>query len=156
MALRQLRYNDDDILRKKCREVTEVNDHIRIILDDMLDTLHNIENGAAIAAPQVGILKRLVVIDMGTGVYKLVNPEIIDESGEQNCIEGCLSFPNRFGETVRPKKVTIKALNENGEEIILTGEGEMAKCFCHEIDHLDGNLFIDKVTKWIHLKNESL
>lgn len=149
MALRQLRYNDDDILRKKCREVTEVNDHIRMILDDMLDTLHNIENGAALAAPQVGILKRLVVIDMGTGVYRLVNPEIIDESGEQNCIEGCLSFPNRFGETVRPKKVTIKALNENGEEIILTGEGEMAKCFCHEIDHLDGNLFIDKVTKWL-------
>lgn len=152
MALRQLRYNDDEILRKKCREVTEVNDHIRMILDDMLDTLHNIESGAALAAPQVGILKRLVVIDMGTGVYKLVNLEIIDESGEQNCIEGCLSFPNRFGETVRPKKVTIKALNENGEEIILTGEGEMAKCFCHEIDHLDGNLFIDKVIKWLDVK----
>ncbi|MDV4149285.1 peptide deformylase [Clostridium sp. AL.422] len=149
MALRQLRYNDDEILRKKCREVTEVNDHIRMILDDMLDTLHNTENGAAIAAPQVGILKRLIVIDMGTGIFKLVNPEIIHEGGKQKCIEGCLSFPNRYGETVRPKKVTIKALNENGEEIILTGEGEMAKCFCHEIDHLDGKLFIDKVTKWI-------
>ena len=151
MALRQLRYNDDEILRKKCRKVEEVNDHIRMILDDMLDTLHNTENGAAIAAPQVGILKRLVVIDMGSGIFKLVNPEIIDKEGEQECIEGCLSFPNRFGKTVRPKKVTIKALNENGEEITLTGEDEMAKCFCHEIDHLDGILFIDKVTQWINI-----
>lgn len=151
MALRQLRYNDDEILRKKCRKVEEVNDHIRMILDDMLDTLHNTENGAAIAAPQVGILKRLVVIDMGSGIFKLVNPEIINKEGEQECIEGCLSFPNRFGKTVRPKKVTIKALNENGEEITLTGEDEMAKCFCHEIDHLDGILFIDKVTQWINI-----
>ncbi len=150
MALRQLRYNEEEILRKRCKEVEEVNDYIRIILDDMLDTLHNIDNGAAIAAPQVGILKRLVVIDMGTDIYKLVNPKIINESGVQECIEGCLSFPNRFGKTIRPQKVTIKALNENGEEIILTGKGEMAKCFCHEIDHLDGILFIDKVTKWIN------
>lgn len=151
MALRQLRYNDDDILKKACREVVEVNDHIRMILDDMLDTLHNIENGAAIAAPQVGVLKRLVVIDMGTGIFKLVNPQIIEQSGKQECIEGCLSFPNRFGKTIRPQKVTIKALDENGQEIILIGEGEMAKCFCHEIDHLDGIVFIDKVIKWINI-----
>lgn len=149
MALRQLRYNDDEILRKKCKEVTEVNDHIRMILDDMLETLHNTENGAAIAAPQVGILRRLVVIDMGTGIYKLVNPEIIEESGTQECIEGCLSFPNRYGKTIRPKKVTIKALDENGKEITLTGEDDMAKCFCHEIDHLDGIVFIDKVVEWL-------
>lgn len=125
-----------------------------MILDDMLDTLHNTEDGAAIAAPQIGILKRLVVIDMGTGIIKLVNPEIIEEKGIQECVEGCLSIPNKYGNTIRPKKVTIKALNENGEEIILTGRGEMAKCFCHEIDHLDGILFIDKVTKWLKMNNK--
>ena len=142
MALRQLRYEGDEILRKKCKKVEEVDDHIRMILDDMLDTLH------------IGILKRLVVIDMGTGIIKLVNPEIIEEKGIQECVEGCLSIPNKYGNTIRPKKVTIKALNENGEEIILTGRGEMAKCFCHEIDHLDGILFIDKVTKWLKMNNK--
>ena len=154
MALRQLRYEGDEILRKKCKKVEEVDDHIRMILDDMLDTLHNTEDGAAIAAPQIGILKRLVEIDMGTGIIKLVNPEIIEEKGIQECVEGCLSIPNKYGNTIRPKKVTIKALNENGEEIILTGRGEMAKCFCHEIDHLDGILFIDKVTKWLKMNNK--
>ena len=154
MALRQLRYEGDEILRKKCKKVEEVDDHIRMILDDMLDTLHNTEDGAAIAAPQIGILKRLVVIDMGTGIIKLVNPEIIEEKGIQECVEGCLSIPNKYGNTIRPKKVTIKALNENGEEIILTGRGEMAKCFCHEIDRLDGILFIDKVTKWLKMNNK--
>lgn len=154
MALRQLRYEGDEILRKKCKKVEEVDDHIRMILDDMLDTLHNTEDGAAIAAPQIGILKRLVVIDMGNGIIKLVNPEIIEEKGIQECVEGCLSIPNKYGNTIRPKKVTIKALNENGEEIILTGRGEMAKCFCHEIDHLDGILFIDKVTKWLKMNNK--
>ena len=154
MALRQLRYEGDEILRKKCKKVEEVDDHIRMILDDMLDTLHNTEDGAAIAAPQIGILKRLVVIDMGTGIIKLVNPEIIEEKGIQECVEGCLSIPNKYGNTIRPKKVTIKALNENGEEIILTGRGEMAKCFCHEIDHLDGILFIDKVAKWLKMNNK--
>lgn len=154
MALRELRYEGDDILRKKCKKVEEVNDHIRMILDDMLDTLHNTEDGAALAAPQIGILRRLVVIDMGTGIIKLVNPEIVEEKGTQECVEGCLSFPNKYGNTIRPKKVTIKALNENGEEIVLTGRGEMAKCFCHEIDHLDGILFIDKVTKWLSPNNQ--
>lgn len=149
MALRQIRCNDDEILRKKCKEVIKVDDHIRMILNDMLETLHDTPNGAAIAAPQIGILKRLVVIDMGTSIYKLVNPKIISESGTQKCIEGCLSFPNKFGRTIRPKKVTIKALNENGEEIEMTGEDDMAKCFCHEIDHLDGIVFIDKVTEWL-------
>ena len=154
MALRELRYEGDDILRKKCKKVEEVNDHIRMILDDMLDTLHNTEDGAALAAPQIGILRRLVVIDMGTGIIKLVNPEIIEEKGTQECVEGCLSIPNKYGNTIRPKKVTIKALNENGKEIVLTGRGEMAKCFCHEIDHLDGILFIDKVTKWLSPNNK--
>ena len=129
MAIRQIRYEGDDILRKKCKRVEEVNDHIRMLLDDMLDTLHNTKDGAAIAAPQVGIVQRLVVIDMGNGVIKLINPEIIEEKGIQECVEGCLSIPNKYGNTLRPKKVIIKALDENGKEITLTGRGEMAKCF---------------------------
>ena len=154
MAIRQIRYEGDDILRKKCKRVEEVNEHIRMLLDDMLDTLHNTKDGAAIAAPQVGILQRLVVIDMGNGVIKLINPEIIEEKGIQECVEGCLSIPNKYGNTLRPKKVTIKALDENGKEITLTGRGEMAICFCHEIDHLNGILFSDKVTKWLKLKDK--
>lgn len=154
MAIRQIRYEGDDILRKKCKRVEEVNEHIRMLLDDMLDTLHNTKDGAAIAAPQVGILQRLVVIDMGNGVIKLINPEIIEERGIQECVEGCLSIPNKYGNTLRPKKVTIKALDENGKEITLIGRGEMAKCFCHEIDHLNGILFSDKVTKWLKLKDK--
>lgn len=154
MAIRQIRYEGDDILRKKCKRVEEVNEHIRMLLDDMLDTLHNTKDGAAIAAPQVGILQRLVVIDMGNGVIKLINPEIIEEKGIQECVEGCLSIPNKYGNTLRPKKVTIKALDENGKEITLIGRGEMAKCFCHEIDHLNGILFSDKVTKWLKLKDK--
>lgn len=154
MAIRQIRYEGDDILRKKCKRVEEVNDHIRMLLDDMLDTLHNTKDGAAIAAPQVGIVQRLVVIDMGNGVIKLINPEIIEEKGIQECVEGCLSIPNKYGNTLRPKKVTIKALDENGKEITLTGREEMAKCFCHEIDHLNGILFSDKVTKWLKLKDK--
>ncbi|MDO4272879.1 MAG: peptide deformylase [Eubacteriales bacterium] len=151
MALRQLRYEDDILLRRKCKEVPVVDDRIRELLDDMMDTLSAWENGAALAANQIGILKRLVVVDYGDYKYKLVNPKIIGQSGVQECIEGCLSFPNRFGKTIRPQSVTIQALNEYGEEIILTGEGEMAKCFCHEIEHLDGHTFLDKVIEFIEL-----
>ena len=144
MAIRQLRYHNDAILRKKCKEVVEVDDKIRQILDDMMDTLHHTENGAALAANQVGVLKRLVVIDYNGYYLKLVNPKIIENSGEQECIEGCLSFPNRFVKTIRPQKVTVQALNENGEDLFITGENDMAKCFCHELDHLDGEVFLDK------------
>lgn len=149
MALRNLRYEDDEILRKKSREVPEVNDKIRQLLDDMADTMYALGNGAGLAACQVGILKRLVVIDMGDGhLMKLVNPRIIGSSGVQECLEGCLSFPDRFGKTVRPQKVIVQALDENGDEQILTGEGELAKCFCHEIDHLNGIVLPDRVTEW--------
>ena len=95
----------------------------------------------------MGILKRLVVIDYLDQTLKLINPQIIDSSGVQECIEGCLSFPNRFVKTIRPQRVTIQAVNENGDEIILTGEDEMAKCFCHELEHLDGVVFLDKAVK---------
>lgn len=149
MAILQLRYDGDEILRKKCKEVNVVDDRIREILEDMAETLHTTPNGAAIAANQVGILKRLVVIDMGTGLIKLVNPVIVEAAGEQDCVEGCLSFPDKFGKTVRPQAVVVKALNEQGEEVTLTGVDDMAKCFCHELDHLDGICFVDKVTEWL-------
>ena len=144
MATRFLRYDSDPILRKKCKAVLKVYDKISQLLDDMLDTLHETENGAALAANQVGVLKRLVVIDFNDTRLKLVNPQMISQSGVQECVEGCLSFPNRFVKTIRPQKVTIQALNEYGEEIIVEGEDEMAKCFCHELEHLDGMIFLDK------------
>ena len=144
MAVRQIRREGDDVLRKRCKEVTEVNDRIRMYLDDMLDTLHTTETGAAIAANQIGILRRLVVIDFKDTLLKLVNPEIIETNGTQECMEGCLSFPGKWAKTVRPQKVTVRALNENGEEITFTGEDDMAKCLCHEIDHLDGKVFLDE------------
>ncbi|APC85784.1 peptide deformylase [Clostridium botulinum] len=149
MALRQIRLFDDEILRKESKVVEIVDDKIRQILNDMTDTMYNTENGGGLAAPQVGILKRLVVIDMGQGLIKLVNPKIIKQEGTQEVIEGCLNIPNKFGKLIRPAKVTVQALNENGEEIILTGTGDLAKCFCHEIDHLEGILFTDLVTEYI-------
>ena len=115
MATRFLRYDSDPILRKKCKAVLKVDDKIRQLLDDMLDTLHETENGAALAANQVGVLKRLVVIDFNDTRLKLVNPKMINQSGVQECVEGCLSFPNRFVKTIRPQKVTIQALNEYPE-----------------------------------------
>ncbi|MBX4264155.1 peptide deformylase [Clostridium estertheticum] len=149
MALRQIRFFDDEILRKKSRVVELVDDKIRQILNDMAETMYNTENGGGLAGPQVGILKRLVVIDMGQGLIKLVNPRIIKHEGIQEVIEGCLSIPNTFGKLKRPAKVTLQALNENGDEIVLTGTGDLAKCFCHEIDHLEGILFTDLVTEYI-------
>ncbi|APH14264.1 peptide deformylase [Clostridium sporogenes] len=149
MALRQIRMFDDEILRKKSKVVEVVDDKIRQILNDMADTMYNTENGGGLAAPQVGILKRLVVIDMGQGLIKLVNPKIINKEGTQEVIEGCLSIPNTWGKLKRPKKVTIQALNEYGKKIMLTGTGDLAKCFCHEIDHLEGILFTNLVTEYI-------
>ncbi|HBJ2623180.1 peptide deformylase [Clostridium botulinum] len=149
MTLRQIRLCDDPILRKKSKEVEVVDDKIRDILNDMAETMYNTENGAGLAAPQVGILKRLVVIDMWQGIIKLINPKIIKKEGIQEVIEGCLSSPNVFGKLKRPYKVIVQALNENGEEIELIGTGDLAKCFCHEIDHLDGILFTDLVIEYI-------
>lgn len=149
MAIRQIRLFGDEILRKKSREVEVVDDKVRTILNDMVDTMYNTENGGGLAAPQIGILRRLVVIDMGQGLIKLVNPKVVSTEGKQEVIEGCLSNPNVFGKLIRPEKVTIQALNENGEEITLTGTEDLAKCFCHEIDHLDGILFTDFVTEYI-------
>lgn len=149
MAIREIRFDGDEVLEKRCKEVIIIDDHIRTLLDDMMETLHTTPNGAALAANQVGILRRLVVIDFDGKCLKLVNPKIIGSSGSQECIEGCLSYPGRFGKTIRPQSVTIQALDENGEKIILTEEGEMAKCFCHEIEHLDGEIFLDKVIEFL-------
>jgi len=149
MALRNIRTLGDEILRKKSRQVEKIDYRVSILLKDMADTLHNTKNGAAIAAPQVGILRRAVVIDMGQGTIYLVNPEVIETEGSQEVIEGCLSIPDKMGKLVRPAKVKVKAINEKGEEFMITGEGDLAKCLCHEIDHLDGILFIDKVTEYV-------
>ena len=152
MALRNIRYYDDPILRKRCKEVKVVNEKIRQILNDMLDTLQHTENGAALAANQVGILKRLVVIDYDGCCLKLVNPSIVGYSGVQECREACLSFPNRFVKTIRPQKVTIQAQNEYGEKIMITAEDELAQCFCHELEHLDGEIFLDKAIEEIDIQ----
>ncbi len=149
MALRIIRTVGDDVLRKTCREVDDVDDRIRKLLSDMAETMYNTKNGAGLAAPQIGILKRLVVIDMGDGLVNLVNPIIVENSGTHDVIEGCLSVPGRWGKVKRPKKVKVKALNEKGEEVIISADGEYAKCICHEIDHLDGILFIDKVIEYV-------
>ncbi len=149
MAIRQIRLSHEEILRKKSRPVEEVNDQIRQLLEDMADTMYSTENGAGLAAPQVGILKRLVVLDMGQGLIKLVNPVLTLVEGSQEVIEGCLSIPEVYGRLKRPAKVRVEALNEKGESFSLTGTGELAKCLCHELDHLDGVLFTDKVTEYI-------
>lgn len=152
MAVRQIRVIGDDLLKKKSREVTEIDDKIRQLLDDMLDTLHQTGDGIGLAAPQVGVLKRVIVVDLsneeeGVGPYKLINPVIIKRKGEQVCREGCLSIPGKLGDVTRPKEVTVEALNENGEKVVLKAKDLLAVVLCHEIDHLDGVLFVDRATE---------
>lgn len=144
MALRNIRIEGDEILRKKSKKVEEINERILTLIDDMKETMYDAD-GVGLAAPQVGILKRIVVIDVGNGPITLINPEIISEEGKQIDYEGCLSIPGNQGKVERPLKVTVKALNEKGEEIELSGEGLLARCICHEVDHLNGILYIDKV-----------
>lgn len=143
----QLRYNDDALLRTACPKVTRVDSHVRELLEQMMDTLIRTPGGAALAANQVGILLRLVVVDYAGYHLKLANPEIVESAGEQECMESCLSFPGQHIRTRRPKTVTLTALDENNETVRLTVKGEMAKCLCHEIDHLDGIVFTDKRLK---------
>lgn len=143
MALRNIRKHGDDLLRKKSRKVEVINDRILTLLDDMEETMYA-EDGVGLAAPQVGVLKRVVVIDVGQGILRLINPEIIETEGSYVDVEGCLSVPGEQGEVERPYKVKVKALNEKGDEIIVEGEELLARALCHEIDHLDGILFVDK------------
>jgi peptide deformylase len=153
MALREIRTFDDEFLQKVSRPVENVNSHIRRLLGDMAETMYHTQNGGGLAACQVGIQRRLVVIDMGEGLLKLVNPRITETEGEQTVIEGCLSYPGIWGKVIRPEKVTVEALDENGSPVVIQGSGEMAKCFCHEIDHLDGILFTDKIVEHGTVKN---
>jgi peptide deformylase len=148
MAIREIRKKGDEILYKKCKEVKNFDNKLHILLDDMYDTMKK-QEGAGLAAPQVGILKRAVVIDVGQGRIELINPEIIEESGEQTGSEGCLSVPGVWGEVTRPNVVTVKAQDRNGKWFKMTGEGLLARAMCHETEHLDGKLFLDRVTKFI-------
>jgi peptide deformylase len=144
MALRNIRKYGDEVLRKKSRHVDIINKRTIMLLKDMLETMYNAQ-GVGLAAPQVGILKRLVVIDVGEGPIFLINPEIIETEGKAIDTEGCLSIPGEEGEVERPERVIVKAMNEKSEEITLEGTGLLARAFCHEIDHLDGILFVDKI-----------
>lgn len=147
MALRQIREKDDEILRKVCKEVKAFDDRLAILLDDMYETMLS-RDGVGLAAPQVGIIKRVAVVDIGDGKIELVNPVILSEEGKQNGSEGCLSVPGVFGEVERPQKVTVEAFDRKGNKFTVTGEDLLARALCHEIEHLDGKLFLDKVTKF--------
>ena len=146
MALRQIVKIGEPVLRKKSKVVKEINDRLIDLLDDMADTMYEAD-GVGLAAPQVGILKRVVVVDIGDGLIELINPEIIEAEGEYLDNEGCLSVPGESGDVLRPYRVKVRALNRFGETIEIDGEELLARAFCNEIDHLDGILYVDKVVK---------
>ena len=149
MALRQIRIQGDAILEKKCREITEMTPRIKELIEDMLDTMYD-ANGVGLAGPQVGVLKRIAVIDIGEGPVVLINPVIEQADGEQTGDEGCLSRPGKAGQVTRPNHVVVRALNENMEEYIIEGEELMARALCHEIDHLDGHMYTELVEGQVH------
>ena len=149
MALRQIRIQGDAVLEKKCREITEMPPRIKELIGDMLDTLYD-ACGVGLAGPQVGVLKRLCVIDVGEGPIVLINPVIVSSDGEQTGDEGCLSLPGKAGQVTRPNHVVVRALDENMEERELEGEGLLARAFCHEIDHLDGHMYTELVEGQLH------
>lgn len=149
MAIRKIRELGDEVLTKPCKEVTKMTLRTKILINDMLDTMYE-AMGVGLAAPQVGILKRIVTIDIGEGPLVLINPEILETSGEQTGEEGCLSVPGKAGLVTRPNYVKVKALNEDMEEIVLEGEELLARAFCHEIDHLDGKMYVDLVEGGLH------
>lgn len=142
MAIRNIVKDGDPILKKKCRPVEKFDKKLAILLDDMAETMHQ-ANGVGLAAPQVGMLRRVVVIDVGEGVIELVNPKIVAYSGEQEGVEGCLSFPGEWGLAKRPNYVKVRAQDRNGDEFEIDGEELLARAFCHEIDHLNGVVFKD-------------
>ena len=149
MALRTIRVEGDPVLTKKSRPVEEMTPKISELITDLLDTMYD-AMGVGLAAPQVGILKRIVVIDVGEGPIVLINPEILETSGEQTGDEGCLSVPGMAGQVTRPNYVKVKALDVNMEEVIYEGEELLARAFCHEIDHLDGKMYTELVEGELH------
>ena len=150
MAIRKIREIGDEVLTKPCKEVTKMTLRTKILIDDMLDTMYE-AMGVGLAAPQVGILKRIVVIDVGEGPIVLINPQIVETDGEQTGEEGCLSVPGKSGLVTRPDYVKVKALDEDMKEIELEGNGLLARAFCHEIDHLDGKMYVDLVEGELHV-----
>ena len=152
MAIRTIREMGDDVLTKVCKEVPKMTLRTRILIEDMLDTMYQAA-GVGLAAPQVGILKRIVVIDVGEGPIVMINPEILETSGEQTGEEGCLSVPGKAGVVTRQNYVKARALNENMEEYIIEGEELLARAICHELDHLDGHLYVEKVEGELHDTN---
>ena len=143
MAKLQIRKYGDPVLRKVCRPVEEINSRVLTLLDDMKETMREAD-GCGLAAPQVGILRRIVVIETEeSGLIELINPKIIAKAGEQKEYEGCLSVPGKSGITTRPMHVTVRATNRHGEQFDISGSGLLARAFCHELDHLDGKLYID-------------
>ena len=153
MAVRQLRFDGDEILHKKSRKVEIIDDRIKGILQDMADTMYAAE-GVGLAAVQVGILRQLVVIDIGEGLINLINPEIVEREGEEESEEACLSVPGYFGMVTRPKKVKVEALNIDGEKITIEAEGFFKKALCHEIDHLSGLLYTDVASRVVKQSSE--
>ena len=149
MALRTIRVQGDSVLTKKSRPVDKMTPRIGELITDLLDTMYD-AMGVGLAAPQVGILKRIVVIDVGEGPIVLINPEILETSGEQTGDEGCLSVPGMAGQVTRPNYVKVKALDVNMDEQIYEGEGLLARAFCHEIDHLDGKMYTELVEGELH------
>ncbi|MBE7031351.1 MAG: peptide deformylase [Ruminococcaceae bacterium] len=153
MAIRNIVKHGDDVLTKKCRIVEKFDERLETLIEDLFDTLYD-SGGAGLAAPQVGVMRRVAVIDIGDGPYELVNPEIIATEGEQTGPEGCLSYPGKFGIVTRPMKVKVKAQDRRGEWHEYEGEELLARAFCHETDHLDGNMFMDLVTEWVELEDQ--
>ncbi|HPZ53344.1 MAG TPA: peptide deformylase [Clostridia bacterium] len=154
MAVRQVRYEGDPVLRVKCKKVNEISPRIKRLIDDMFDTMYDL-NGVGLAAPQIGIVRRIVVIDDYNGAkYALINPYIVSEIGEQESREGCLSIPGYYGYVKRPAKIHVKALNENGEEIEIKATGMLANILSHELDHLDGILYKDKAYEFARLEDD--
>ncbi|MBO5252788.1 MAG: peptide deformylase [Clostridia bacterium] len=148
MAIRNIVKTGDDVLLKMCRPVEKFDEKLWTLLEDMNETM-NAANGVGLAAPQVGLLRRVVVIDVGEGVIELINPEIIASSGEQNGVEGCLSFPNEWGLVKRPMHVTVRAQDRHGKFFEMSGTELLARAFCHEIDHLNGVCFVTKASRML-------
>lgn len=144
MALREIRVVGEDCLTKVCKPVTVLTPRLKVLIEDMIDTMYEAE-GVGLAAPQVGVLRRICVIDVGEGPVVLVNPEILETSGEQTGSEGCLSLPGKAGTVTRPNYAKVKAFDENMQEYIIEGEGLMARALMHEIEHLDGHMYTEKV-----------
>lgn len=153
MALRKIRLSDDPILRKKSKEIGEVTDRIEVLLEDMVETMDDAD-GIGLAAPQIGVLRRAIVVDIGEGPMKILNPVIVDQEGEEIDIEGCLSVPGRSGTVKRPEKITVKYIDIEGKDQEIEGEGLLARAICHEIDHLEGILYIDKMIEEVEIEED--